>query len=763
MTESKWVFLGLFGFVLALCPAVNGQSAKPSKPKPDPKPAPKTQKKAPIEARVQALIKALGRDAKLGLQQPALQAYKDLLGLKAEALPVLVQEFKGDSLSLWQKRRLLAVMAKTGHLAKPSVGVSAVFAQALKSSHLVLPAAEALATNPRLCRTVMRPLLKAVLANEGEKAKTLRALVIGQLDHAEPRQALILELSPERPAAELALSLSILSPRVEEQPAGHFGDEGTQLFKRLQALIKKDPTPEVLGLSLKLMSLDLSRVKACVAEFVRWIQSILDTPEQPQRCLVALAQFTEARDMSLLHGDKVEAQYNQALSKLKALLRAPNLNVRVLIYGLLKDLDESARLDHETLMKGTHSKREDVPLICLGGFIAADREGLLSPAEQRQWRTRLLEMVRSPSGRVVEEALLSLRLLTANGSSEPFGDIVKAYVLCLKHSSVEVRKAALDGLRRLGTRSLGASSEVLGCLKDSDADVRLQALRTIAQIHEQAKELPSPVKEALGLALKDADSVVRAAGFEALSDLSGSDSWALPRLLKGLTDQDPDIHTVVAFRLTLIGSRRLKPYIGAFVEPLLKDLTGGTLARRRIAAQVLALCEGHSERILPTLLTQLESSRGALKMALVEALGWLGRGSKLAAQALLPVLKRKPGKLRMQALRAVQNFTVHQDAFIEVLRPRLKSLEAGEELRETLNALRQLDSDGGVLPAVLRLARHRDRARRAEAIKALGFWSPRLAVKHKAAIRALAQAEKDPKLAEALKDTADLLELVLDD
>ncbi|WP_375329448.1 HEAT repeat domain-containing protein [Microcystis sp. BLCC-F210] len=265
------------------------------------------------------------------------------------------------------------------------------------------------------------------------------------------------------------------------------------------------------------------------------------------------------------------------------------------------------------------------------------------------------------------------------------------------------------------TKSNQVVNELLKALKDSDEDVRGNAVEALAEIGTET------AIAGLLKALKDSYFSVRWKAAEALGKI-GSET-VIPGLLKALEHSDEDVRRKAAEALGKIGSETVIP-------GLLKALKDSDKYVRGNAAE--ALGKIGSETAIAGLLKALKDSDKYVRGNAAEALGKIG--SETAIAGLLKALKDSDKYVRGNAAEALGK--IGSETAIAGL---LKALEDSDEYvrRNVVKALVEIDS-ASTIDALIEALEDPDDDVRWNAAEALGN------IGSEAAIDGLIKVLEDP-------------------
>jgi HEAT repeat protein/beta-lactamase regulating signal transducer with metallopeptidase domain len=211
--------------------------------------------------------------------------------------------------------------------------------------------------------------------------------------------------------------------------------------------------------------------------------------------------------------------------------------------------------------------------------------------------------------------------------------VIQGLTEAMKDSDADVRKQAMQALARLGAPV--AYEALVAALKDEDAEMREQAAFSLGQMGDSRAVAP------LTAALKDAEPDVRQQAAFGLSQLKAVQ--AVPALQAALKDTDEDVRQQALFALSQIGDRTAVP---AFIEAL-KD--GSEDVREQA---LFALSQLGDSSAVPAILPLLAKDDSEdVRQQAAFALSQIGDES--AVVALTAALKDASPDVRRQAIFAL--------------------------------------------------------------------------------------------------------------
>jgi HEAT repeat protein/beta-lactamase regulating signal transducer with metallopeptidase domain len=208
-------------------------------------------------------------------------------------------------------------------------------------------------------------------------------------------------------------------------------------------------------------------------------------------------------------------------------------------------------------------------------------------------------------------------------------------------------------------------------LKDSDAEVRKQAMQALARIHAPG------MYDVISQALKDPDAEVRQQAAFALSQMR--DQRAVPSLIAALKDTDADVRQQAAFALSQVRSAEAVPALSAALKDADDDVREQAL---------FALSQIRDASAVPAITGALTDKAGNVREQAAFALSQLGDSK--AVPALVAALKDKESGVRQQAAFALSQ--IGDESALEGLTAALKDVDA-EVRQQAVFALSQI-ADG---------------------------------------------------------------------
>lgn len=211
--------------------------------------------------------------------------------------------------------------------------------------------------------------------------------------------------------------------------------------------------------------------------------------------------------------------------------------------------------------------------------------------------------------------------------------VIQGLTEAMKDSDADVRKQAMQALARLGAPV--AYESLVAALKDEDADMRQQAAFSLGQMRDSRAIGP------LTAALKDVEPDVRQQAAFGLSQLKAVQ--AVPALQAALEDTDEDVRQQAIFALSQIGDRSAVPALILALKDSSEDVREQAL---------FALSQLGDSAAVPVILPLLAKDESEdVRQQAAFALSQIGDES--AVVALTAALKDASPDVRRQAIFAL--------------------------------------------------------------------------------------------------------------
>jgi HEAT repeat protein len=292
--------------------------------------------------------------------------------------------------------------------------------------------------------------------------------------------------------------------------------------------------------------------------------------------------------------------------------------------------------------------------------------------EQREVDFLVLALRTSPEVR--NEAANRIReTVRKDGPESKAGRVgLRALIVALGESNVEVRRVAAWTLGRIGAGAKEAGPALIKAVDDSDAIVRAGAAGALGRIGYPATDVVPVLTKALG----DTNDEVRRSAAVAIADIGPDASSAAPALLRTWADRDNDAGSYLVNALMKIGP-------GA-VPALIPALAHHKVEVRRMAAELLGSLRLAAKDAVPALAKLLTDDEQLRERAAL-TLGLIGPDAIPALVAALADKNPAVRKAAISGLRASPDVTVAipdlaktlTDADVEVRRAAAHALTAG--------------------------------------------------------------------------------------
>ena len=275
-------------------------------------------------------------------------------------------------------------------------------------------------------------------------------------------------------------------------------------------------------------------------------------------------------------------------------------------------------------------------LRCLGDNIPA------RPKLQKQLMERLASELFHETGvaRFARYRAALHERLSYLGSSEVASVLLSQLVAALHDSQASVRINAVRSLGRLGQASPEVVAALVASLHDSEAVVRSNAAESLGQLSQASPE----VVAALLAALHDSNSFVRSFAAESLGQLSQASLEVVAALLAALHDSETEVRVYAAGSLGQLSQASPEAAVG-----LLAALHDSETEVRAHVAQSLGQLSQASPEVVAALLAALHDSETEVRAHVAQSLGQLSQASPEVVAALLAALHDSETEVRVYA------------------------------------------------------------------------------------------------------------------
>jgi HEAT repeat protein len=306
-----------------------------------------------------------------------------------------------------------------------------------------------------------------------------------------------------------------------------------------------------------------------------------------------------------------------------------------------------------------------------------------------------LELLQSKDERERRGARQALTSLVKQGRTS-VGPLVEA--LLEVPGDRQVPPARLEMLVQLGP---AAVPRLTAALWEEDPTRRALAVFALGQLGRAARPAVPPLLERL----KDEDALMRCIIAQALARIRARS--AIPALTERLGDKDQRVREAAAQALI-----HLRVESEVLVPTLLRWLTAGPTAQRRLAALALGALGPEAASAVPALVKVLDDEDGAIRDAALVALASIGPSARDAVGPLRALLKdeERAGN-HLAAAEALWLIAGHADAPAS-LEVRLKGMPGPEKIEAARRLWRYTRNPGAVSALAEMVARGSPPARR---------------------------------------------------
>lgn len=170
------------------------------------------------------------------------------------------------------------------------------------------------------------------------------------------------------------------------------------------------------------------------------------------------------------------------------------------------------------------------------------------------------------------------------------------------YDAPNIRATAAYLLGQLGAAGAPAANDLTKALSDADALVRVRAIRALSQIGEPA--LPYLIS-----ALENPEPLARSGAAKAIGGIKTRPRFAVPALLRALSDSQLSVREAAFQSLAQIGDSAQKSFGPANVPHLVEALTNSpSSAARKFSIRTLGKIGPHAKPAIPALISAKKSS-----------------------------------------------------------------------------------------------------------------------------------------------------------
>jgi HEAT repeat protein len=347
------------------------------------------------------------------------------------------------------------------------------------------------------------------------------------------------------------------------------------------------------------------------------------TPEHARCAVTALVDALGDRDQDVRCGaiDALGGLGPMAASAVPALLAAltaPSPVVRRAVVHSIGRIREDGLSAMAALGVASRDSDEGVRSCAIGALEAIGGDSAVH---------LLIKATRDTTDRVASQVVAAL------GSLAALPQLTIPTIIAAMRTTGDTQGAAVKALGQFGA---DAVTSVVALLHDADPDVRVAALRAVAQLKEHA----SDAVPALIQALSDPDPAVRSQAVWALEKFDGDATRTIEAITDALKDEDSWVRMAAAMSLATFGSAA-----SAAIPVLVTLLDSGLESPDGYAASFALRTIG--EAVIPPLLEALRAASPRLRSGAVYVLASY-RGSATEA-ALIDMLDDQEAEVRLQA------------------------------------------------------------------------------------------------------------------
>lgn len=253
-------------------------------------------------------------------------------------------------------------------------------------------------------------------------------------------------------------------------------------------------------------------------------------------------------------------------------------------------------------------------------------------------------------------AIRMLQIAGAEGAYDRARPRIRDGLLAvLADPDAEVRRSAVESLKRVAHGDERALALLVQRLGDEDGRVRAEASEAVAGVGEAA------VPSLMEVLAKDDAPRTRAAAAKALGSLNPSSAIrpALDLLVKAAADPDAELREQASLAFAAVwyqDPEAFRPYAARLVSPLLESLKHREVAPRRAASRALEWTGPAADRdrdVVPALITALDDPDSKVRMNSAVALRALAHRALNAVPSLHKACKDPERDVRVMARNAI--------------------------------------------------------------------------------------------------------------
>ncbi len=337
-------------------------------------------------------------------------------------------------------------------------------------------------------------------------------------------------------------------------------------------------------------------------------------------------------------------------AKIKDALTDMNPEVRRQAYYLLQSFNENPQ---PALMKGLENKNAKIRLMVQVNFAVNDAMPILLDALKdddlglRMQAASTLAQTNRETGKVaaifvdgLKHKSVSVRIQAAQGlgqlgnTGKTPPEAIQALAGALKDSEATVRQQALYALQSQRGDLSAIVPMLVELVKDKDLNIRQQIIWMFQRAGDAGVE-------PLGDFLKDSDPQVRSQAMQALRNLGPRAKKVLPAIKDAVKDENANVRLNAMITLATVG--------GEGPEFLVKHFGVEKDANTRANLISHLAYSGQQKHVLPLLTTAIKDASPQVRQTTVNVIGVFGRDSKEGFEVFTIGLKDSDTNVRTQA------------------------------------------------------------------------------------------------------------------
>jgi len=293
---------------------------------------------------------------------------------------------------------------------------------------------------------------------------------------------------------------------------------------------------------------------------------------------------------------------------------------------------------------------------------------------------------------------------------------VPPLIEALKDSEWTVRLAAAEALGYFTSAGSKSIQPLLDCLGDERVEVRRAVILSLGRLGKGSPQVEAAVRHLL----EDSDPVAKMNAQVALAIMGKADDSAIPALMGALGSEEDTTARAAGLALSNMGTESQEKIIPSLIEALNSSeepLVSNTL-------KVLRQMKGQALRILPEVAEKYEKVDPKNRLAVLQTANELDVTGEYALPICLKALEDKDPTVRKRALIGALRYRSRLNDFMEQF---VKCLQDSEEENRLLaiGIVKGLGNKAvSAIPSLIALAKEGTPRGRVSALSSLGAFTP---------------------------------------